>query len=352
MGEAEFFVAPFIAIYKEGSDAGFAKQFIANEPLVQRTFAGCDRFSLSGLGQMALKAGDLELAGRCYDALIDYREACSTLGLMGSCWCGPVAYWLGKLAHGLGRLDDAAEHADHALQIATRMGARPYVARIHASAAEIARDAGDEARAIEHSDAANGLMRALGLRPERVVPTAESRAIPVTPATGLSMRQDGDIWTVEYAGHSATVRDAKGLRMLADLITRPDTDIHVLDLSGAPAAAESGDSGPMLDAKARDEYRNRVRELEEELEEAESLADLGRADSLRSEIDFIARELSRAYGLGGRKRATGDATERARVNVRRRIMDAVRRIGEQSPEAGRYLENTIKTGRYCKYSPM
>jgi hypothetical protein len=38
--------------------------------------------------------------------------------------------------------------------------------------------------------------------------------------------------------------------------------------------------------------------------------------------------------------------------VRRRIKDAVERIGEQIPDAGRYLENTIKTGRYCKYTPM
>ena len=352
IGEAEFYVAPFIAIYKEGSDAAFAKRFIANDRLVERTFAGGDRYSLTGLGQMALNAGDTVLASRCYDVLVNYRDACATLGLLGTCWCGPVAYWLGKLAHGLGRLQEAREHADTALDIATRMRARPYIARIHASAADIARDAGDEARAIEHSNEATGLMKALGMRPVRMAPTAKSRPAPVTPTTGLSMRQDGDIWTVEYGGQSATVRDAKGLHMLAELIARPDTNIHVLDLSGTPAAAESGDSGPMLDTQARDEYRNRVTELQEELEEAESLADLGRADSLRSEIDFIVRELSRAFGLGGRKRTTGDAAERARVNVRRRIKDAVERIGEQSPDAGRYLENTIKTGRYCKYSPM
>ena len=30
----------------------------------------------------------------------------------------------------------------------------------------------------------------------------------------------------------------------------------------------------------------------------------------------------------------------------------VERIREQAPNTGKYLENTIKTGRYCKYSPM
>ena len=352
VGESEFFIAPFLAIYKRGEDVPFAKHFVADKPIVDRTFAGGDRYSLASLGQMALKAGDLDVASRCYDALIDYSDTCATLGLLGSCWCGPVAYWLGKLARGLGRLDDAANHAEKALQMATRMGAQPYIARIHASAAEIARDAGDDELAAEHAARASALMQELQLRPVRRVPTDVSPAPPTAPTRSFSMRQNGDVWTVEYGGQSATVRDAKGLHMLNQLVAQPDKDIHVLDLSGTSEAAADGDAGPLLDAQAKEDYRRRVSELQEELEEAESLADLGRADNLRSEIDFITQELSRAFGLGGRERAAGDAAERARVNVRRRIKDAVGRIAEQAPEAGRYLENTIKTGRYCKYSPM
>ena len=125
----------------------------------------------------------------------------------------------------------------------------------------------------------------------------------------------------------------------------------MLDLLGASRDVAS-DSGPALDDKARAEYQRRVAELQEELEEAESLADLGRVDTLRGELEFITRELSRAYGLGGRERRSGSAAERARVNVRRRLKDAIERIGEQIPDAGTYLENTIKTGTYCKYVPM
>ncbi|MGI9224023.1 MAG: ATP-binding protein [Woeseiaceae bacterium] len=352
IGEAEFFITPFLAIYKRGDDVAFAKKFIANEMLVDRTFAGSDRYSLAGLGVMAMKAGDLALAARCHDALVEFSDSCATIGLLGSCWCGPVAYWLAMLAHGLGRFEDAASYADKALEIAGRMGARPYTARIHAIAAEIARSAGNEELAADCADKATALMQELGLRPERRVPT-EPSGPPATPAAaGIAMRQDGDVWIVEYGTKTATVRDARGLHMLAELIARPGADIHVLDLSGTREAAQEGDSGPMLDTQARDDYRRRVGELREELDEAESLADLGRADKLRSEIEFITRELSRAFGLGGRQRAAGDAAERARVNVRRRIKDAVERIGKQAPEAGRYLENTIKTGRYCRYSPM
>jgi tetratricopeptide (TPR) repeat protein len=350
ISDAEFFVAPFIAVYTRGDDEAFARQFVANEALVERTFAGSDRYSLTGLGQMALKAGDTALAQRCYDTLLEYRDGCATLGLMGSCWCGPVAYWLGKLAHGLGRLDEAREHNAAALDIASRMKASPYVARIHASAAEIAGDAGQDAEAAMHAAEASALMQALSLRSVRMAPT-EGLPPPSTSAE-FAMHRNGDVWTVRYGSEAATVRDARGLRMLAKLVSRPDAEIHVLDLSGTPEAVEQNGTGPMLDNQARDAYRRRLAELREELEDAEALSDLGRAENLRSEIDFITRELSRAFGLGGRKRSAGDAAERARVNVRRRIKDAIDRIREQAPGAGKYLENTIKTGRYCKYSPM
>jgi len=352
IGEAEFYVAPFLAIYKRREDVSFAKQFIANEPLVERSFAGSDRYSLASLGQIALIAGDLNLAERCYDALVPYSDSCATIGLLGSCWCGPVAYWLARLAQGLGRLDEAALHAGKALDVATRMGARPYIARIHAISAEIARSTGNNELASDHADRAADLMRELGLRPVRMVPTETSPSPATVPTRGFSMQQNGDVWTIEYGEQSATVRDAKGLHMLIQLIAQPDKDIHVLELSGTSEAVTEGGAGPLLDAQAKEDYRRHISELQEELEEAESLADLGRADGLRTEIDFITQELSRAFGLGGRQRDAGDAAERARVNVRRRIKDAVGRIAEQAPEAGRYLENTIKTGRYCRYSPM
>ena len=44
-------------------------------------------------------------------------------------------------------------------------------------------------------------------------------------------------------------------------------------------------------------------------------------------------------------------TERARVNVQRRIKDAIGRIGQSLPEVGRHLEATVRTGTFCVYDP-
>ena len=107
-----------------------------------------------------------------------------------------------------------------------------------------------------------------------------------------------------------------------------------------------------LDATARSQYQRRIAELQEQLDEAEEFSDLGRADVLRAELDALTQELAGAFGLGGRQRRTGSDAERARVNVRRRIKDAIDRIAENNADIGRYLKNTIKTGTYCKYTPM
>jgi hypothetical protein len=54
----------------------------------------------------------------------------------------------------------------------------------------------------------------------------------------------------------------------------------------------------MLDAQAKQEYRRRLRELNEELEDQRELDAHQRAEQIESEIDFLSREIARAVGLG------------------------------------------------------
>lgn len=59
--------------------------------------------------------------------------------------------------------------------------------------------------------------------------------------------------------------------------------------------------------------------------------------------------LLRALGLGGKSSGSGSPTERARVNVQRRIKDAIARIAESEPACGQFLERYVRTGNYCAY---
>ena len=74
--------------------------------------------------------------------------------------------------------------------------------------------------------------------------------------------------------------------------------------------------------------------------------------TLQKGIGKIEKQLARAVGLGGRDRKAASNVERARVNVQRRLKDAVRRIAEHDGALGRYLDATVRTGTYCVYRPV
>jgi hypothetical protein len=105
------------------------------------------------------------------------------------------------------------------------------------------------------------------------------------------------------------------------------------------------------DATARAAYRVRAEDLQEQLREAESHGDLGRAEKARAELEALADQLATATGLGGRERKTGGSAERARVNIQRRISDALVKIGDACGPLGRRLSRAIRTGAYCTYEP-
>jgi non-specific serine/threonine protein kinase len=121
--------------------------------------------------------------------------------------------------------------------------------------------------------------------------------------------------------------------------------------SSGHGAGPAADAGPALDGRARAQYRGRLATLRAQLEEAERFDDALKAAELREEIHFIAAEVARSVGLGGRDRPAASVAERARVNVRRAIQATLKRIAAGDPELGRYLETTIRTGTFCRYAP-
>jgi uncharacterized membrane protein len=197
---------------------------------------------------------------------------------------------------------------------------------------------------------------------------------PLTPNTQLVpnfpylFRAEGEYWTVAFAGEICRVEDSVGLRYLARLLQHPHQEFHavvlVADNASDDASAHGktteadaltigglGDAGEVLDPQAKAAYRHRLRELQEEREDARQRADGERLASLQHEMDFLTRELSSAVGLGGRSRKAASASERARLNVTRALRRALQKIAIQHPALGDYLSRTIKTGHVCCYRP-
>ena len=301
---------------------------------------------------------------------------------------GAVDRYLGLAALTAGDLPAAERHLRDALDLNTRIGARPWTARTQADLAGLllARDQpGDRDQAIELLKAALGTagrleMTAFARRagddmaragpdgpPGQAPPRAAGAADGI--ASWSVCRREGEYWSIAFAGQGFRLKDVKGLHYLAYLLRNPGREFHVLDLAaagqGVPAGgprtspardddlrpARLSDTGPVLDEQAKTAYRARLRELEEELAEATSWADPVRATRARQEMQFLADELAAAVGLGGRDRTTGSAAERARVNITRAIRAAMSRIRAHSPALADHLDATIHTGTFCCYAP-
>jgi predicted ATPase len=178
----------------------------------------------------------------------------------------------------------------------------------------------------------------------------------------------GDYWTFVYRRRSFSLKDSKGLRYIQRLLQNPDQEFHSLDLAGGseiPPDIENsssdpsdslsigrpGDAGEMLDSRAKEDYRRRLRELRQDLDEQRDRGDVERAARTESEIDFLAREIARAVGLGGRDRRAASIAERARLNVQRTIRSSIEKIAVFESSLGEYLNRTIKTGNFCSHIP-
>jgi tetratricopeptide (TPR) repeat protein len=178
--------------------------------------------------------------------------------------------------------------------------------------------------------------------------------------------REGDYWTVTFRGRTVRIRDLKGIHYLTQLIGDPAREFHVLDLvagghprppetrnraAGGGVDASHGDAGEILDDQARTAYRRRLQEIEQDIDDARAAGDLGRVRQAELEHDFLVRELSNAFGIGGRSRKAGATSERARVAVTRALRTAIRHVAEHHELLGQHLDHAVRTGTYCSYQP-
>jgi hypothetical protein len=297
--------------------------------------------ALVQVGELVYLLGGHPAARWAYDRLLPHRARHGIEGI-GAYSHGSVERHLGLLAGVLGELDAAREHFSAALAANEAAGATLLVARTLRDAGVALEDTAQLARARE-------AYRALGV--EHRVAELGALAAPAAapdPGTGV-FRRCGETWALAWNGLAATVRDGKGMRDLARLLARPGTFIAAVELAGTPV--EGGDTGELVDRRARDAYRARLAVLDGELAAADMAGDARRSARATQERDALVAELSAAYGIGGRVRRTGDPAERARSAVGWRIRDALRRIDAVHPELARHLRNSVHTGAFCRYAP-
>ena len=316
--------------------------------------------TMSGITTACLLLSDETSAAVLYDVLRPHAGRVVVDGIGASC-LDPVDYLLGRLAEVLGRDDEAVGHLEAAIEQTRHLGAPLLEAHAqHAlGAAVMARDA---QRGTELQASAEAVLRAAGAAPLLVFGPADLEDDPAAPGDLRAesggrqgvFRRDGVMWTLTFEAQTVRLPDAKGLHDLRHLLAHPGLAVPAAALQGtdvaqAPAAVSRGVEA--LDDQAREAYRVRLRDLDDEVDEAEANNDPERAARLRMERGFLLSELSAAVGLGGRSRRLGDDADRARKAVTMRIRNAIDRITREHPALGRHLSATVKTGRVCSYDP-
>lgn len=196
----------------------------------------------------------------------------------------------------------------------------------------------------------------------RVPPSSPTSPVPAHAV----FCSETDTRTVRLGGRAVVVRDLKGLRYIERLLAEPGREFHVLDLvavengtlsTGAPAGHHADDGRlaavgmPALDEQARAAYRRRLAEVEEDIDEATAMNDPARCALAERDREYLIAELRSAVGLAGRQRSTGGSAERARTAVTRSVRYALTRLAEHHPVAAAHLQQRVRTGTYCSYTP-
>ncbi|MBI1817791.1 MAG: hypothetical protein HYR72_22675 [Deltaproteobacteria bacterium] len=185
--------------------------------------------------------------------------------------------------------------------------------------------------------------------------------------------REGDYWSVTFERRTVRLKHTKGLGYIAYLLRTPLQEVHVLQLvaqaglqaSGASIASTPRDrlgrdlvplsdqSIPVIDAQAFAQYRQRLRGLREELDDAERNHDLGRTTSLGHEMQLLHAQLAAASGYHreGSPRSIPTAASRARVAVRNNIATALKGIHLYHTPLWRHLFTAVRTGLFCSYAP-
>lgn len=329
--------------------------------------------------EIEVAAGNLDRARTAADELARVAVLFQSKALAAG-----AALALGRVRLAEGDTAGARRDFEAALHSWSQIGAPYETALARMGLAQALRADGKEERARLELRAARATFEGMGavleasraahacgdVGPERIARTEPHVAPVIVNETRVAdenvFRREGDYWSVVFDGRTARLRDSKGLRYLARLLAAPGRELHVLDMvirerdasdaaSGRAASrlmlADAGDAGQLLDARATAAYRRRLTEIEEDIEEARALGDDERATQADAERDVLVQELARAFGLSGRERRAGSASERARSAVTRAVRHAVARIHENHSPLGAHLGHAVRTGTFCAYEP-
>jgi hypothetical protein len=322
--------------------------------------------TMYGVVEAAHLVGNDKAAARAYELLLPYGDLPMTASLAVSCF-GSVQHALGVASLTMGELDRAVAHLREAVHRNLALGHWPAVSASRLRYAEALERRGDPAdKAIAEEQRAE----------------ADAYAPSATPAGATVLSRHGTQWRVDLGTRNVLVHHSVGMLHLAVLTANPGAEIAAIDLAagvealgrggGADAPGRRGRTRPgsgedalgraaaagampaqlILDRAAVQQYRQRLEQLSEQIDDLTYLGDEDGAARATEERAWLLAELGANAGLGGRGRAFADGRERARLAVGRAIRRAIGHIERADPGIGAHLRTAVHTGAHCWYRPL
>jgi tetratricopeptide (TPR) repeat protein len=382
-------------------DASFLLERLAADEFSALSSSPEGMAGMAALAEVCAVLNRQDCAAILYERMLPYAQLNVILNPVAT--FGSAERYIGILALVLDRLDEAIEHFEKSLHFERRRGARLWAVYSgfelvsslahrggtadRAKALDLIPILEAEATGLEMKRTSSKLreVHELVLRDE-ATPRLASRSSMDTlvqesglDANHLSVESierasangngqqvatfaaNGEYWQVGFEGRTTSVRHRKGFELISVLVGNPGREFFATELTqqlatGGPGGPEDIRIGPsvdtpLLDAEAKRSYRERLREIRDELDQSRDANDIERVAKLEEEQDFLTRELARALGIFGNDRKFGSESERARKRVSIAITRAIRSISRHDERFARHLERSIKTGNLCCYDP-
>jgi TolB-like protein len=163
-----------------------------------------------------------------------------------------------------------------------------------------------------------------------------------------SFLKENEMWQISFEGKTVFIPEVKGFVDMAKLLEYPEKEFHCTSLLGN-GVQMTGEL--VFDEKARQSYKRKIQDLQDEIKQCEDHSNFDRAAELQLEYDSLVDHLSASLGMGGKTRKINDPMDKMRSAVTWRIRNAIQKIEKSHPSLGKHFTHAIKTGLFCAYKP-
>jgi hypothetical protein len=186
----------------------------------------------------------------------------------------------------------------------------------------------------------------------------------------------GDCWLLIFQGKKLPpIQDLVGMRCLKVLLTHPGqsfqpehlyqlvngnkisqrqaADIDYINSREFNSRKNSGkyNVDDIITPEAISSIKKRLKELKQEIEEAEQYGDKDRYEKANEEYTEVRKYFDKAIGLHGKSRKFSKKHDSIRTTLQKGIKSAIKRIEQHNRILSQYLESYIRSGDLFTYNP-